>query len=167
MPLDSEVGGASANSYASVADADAYFSESFGKGLWTGSTDKEALLITASRSLDQYMSWDGVKSDDAQTMEWPRIGAFDKTGKMYAGDAIPMPVKFATYELAYYMLQNGGLSFQEQSVDQVKVGSVAVKFTDMSVDSGIPTYVEALVAHIGSTELPSANSVRSVPLERV
>src|SRR5690606_12862157 len=100
-------------------------------------------------------------------LEWPRKCAYDKSGKEYSSSIVPMPVKFATYELAYHMLSNGDLSFEEQSLDRVKVGSVDVMFTERSVDAGIPKFIEALVAHIGRTNLSSANSVRSVPLVRV
>jgi hypothetical protein len=78
-----------------------------------------------------------------------------------------MPVKFATFELAYHMLVNGDLAFEDQSIDRVKVASIDVKFTERSVDSGIPKFIEAIVRHIGTTNLASSNSVRNVALERV
>lgn len=167
MAIDSTVGGPSANSYVAVEIADAYFLESFDRQAWADSASKEALLVTASRMLDTFMRWDGLKATSEQAMDWPRIGAYDRDGRQYASDVIPVAVQRATMELAYHMLSNGGLSFEEQSLDRVKVGTVDISFSENSVDSGIPRFVEAIVSHVGTTVLPSAGSVRSVPVVRV
>lgn len=169
MPVNATVGAIDANSYVTVAEADAYFSDSFGKGLWASAlpADKDALVISASRSLDQFITWSGQKTSDTQSMEWPRNNAYDKTGRLYPNNVIPGPVRFAAFELAYYMLQNGGLSFAEQSVDRVKVGPVDVEFSEKSTDSGIPNFIEALVSHIGSSDVPTKTSVRMARLARV
>jgi hypothetical protein len=167
MAFDASVGGTASNSYVTVAEATAYFEASFGRSAWASSADQEALLISATRYLDLYLDWDGMRVSQDQALEWPRTGAYDKTGCEYSSTIIPMPVKFATYELAYHMLVNGDLSFEDQSIDRVKVGSIDVQFTERSVDSGIPKSIEAIVRHIGSTNLASASSVRCVPLERV
>lgn len=162
------VGASNANSYATVAEADSYFSDSFGRSLWSQTTqaNREAAVITASRYLDQYMTWTGQRATSDQAMEWPRINTFDKTGRPYAIDIVPGPVRFATFELAYYIVENGGLSFASQSVDRVKVGPVDVEFTQNSVDEGIPSFVENLVAHIGSSDVAGPGSARSVRLIR-
>lgn len=169
MPtVDASVGTPTANSYVLVAEADAYFEASFGRSLWAPATpeDKATLVVNASRALDSFMEWAGYKASQTQSMEWPRTGTYDKAGFAYASDAIPMPVKFAVYELAYYMLSNGGLNFAEQSVDRVKVGPVDVEFTKGGVDSGIPKYVEALIAHIGDPVLAGGLSMYTAKVIR-
>lgn len=162
------VGDPTANSYVTVAEADSYFSDSFGRSLWaqTSSGDREAAVITASRYLDQYMTWMGHRSTSEQAMEWPRIDTFDKTGRPYPTNIVPGPVRFATFELAYYIVENGGLSFAPQNIDRVKVGPVDVEFTKNSVDEGIPSFVENLVAHIGWSDVAGPGSARSVRLIR-
>lgn len=164
-----DVGAANANSYVTVAEADSYFGDSFGKGQWTSATSdqKAALAITASRTLDQYILWVGQKTTDSQSMEWPRFGAYDRFGKLYANDVIPTVVKYATFELAYYMLENGGLSFAEQTIDSVKVGSIEVDFTERSTDSGIPKFIENMIGNLGSPIIVGNNAVQNVRLERV
>lgn len=169
MPtVDATVGTDIANSYVLVADADSYFSASFGRGLWTSTSadDKATLVVNASRALDTYITWDGQKTSEAQSMEWPRTGAYDKTGREYASDAIPMPVKFATYELAYHILSNGGLNFAEQTIDSVKVGPINVDFAKLSVDAGIPKFVEALISHIGNSDVPGGKGAYTAKLVR-
>lgn len=170
MPIViADVGAVNANSYVTVAAADTYFSDSFGRSLWASSSqeNREAAVITASRSLDMYMTWEGYQATTSQSMEWPRNGASDKTGRSYANDIIPGPVKFATFELAYYIIENGGLSFAQQSIDRVKVGPVDVEFTPQSVDAGIPSFVENLISHIGRSDLVGPQMAKSVPLVRL
>lgn len=162
------VGAIDANSYVTLAEADAYFENSFGRSLWGPALqgDREVCIITASRYLDQFMTWAGQKASADQGMEWPRTGTYDKTGRAYPSDIIPGPVKFATFELAYFILDNGGLSFTSQTIDRVKVGSVDVEFSENSVDEGIPSFVEALISHIGRSDLVDHSAARSVNLVR-
>lgn len=157
------VGAANSNSYVTVVEADAYFGDSFGKGLWAtaSQTDREALIITASRMLDQYILWIGEKTSEDQGMEWPRKGT------KYADDIIPSKVKYATYELAYYILENNGVSFANQSIESVKVGPVAVEFLPNSVDAGIPSFIENLIADLGSSIIVGNKTVRMARMERV
>lgn len=162
------VGAGDANSYVTVAEASSYFSDSFGRSMWASATqeNQEAAVITASRTLDQYITWIGLRSTSEQSMEWPRSGTFDKTGRPYADDIVPGPVRFASFELAYYILENGGLSFASQTIDRVKVGPVDVEFSQNSVDEGIPSFVENLIAHIGTSDVVGPRSARSVNLVR-
>ncbi len=155
-------GATDANSYTTVAEADAYFGDSFGRGLWTtaSASDKEALVITASRTLDQYILWIGQKATVDQAMEWPRKGT------PYASDVIPSKVKYATFELAYFTLENGGLSFAQQTVDSVKVGPVSVDFSKNSTDAGIPSFIESLIGDLGSPIIVGGSTVRMAKLER-
>lgn len=157
-----DVGAPNANSYVTVAEADAYFDDTFGKPLWEplDADTKSLLVITASRTLDQYIKWIGWKTDPDQGMEWPRSGTdFDV-------DVIPTKVKYATYELAYYLVENNGISFASQSVDSVKVGPVAVDFTEYATDAGIPSFIENLLAELGSPILVGDRTVRMARLVR-
>ena len=169
MAIDSTVGTPTANSYASVAEADAYFVDMFNRPLWASAVQatKEALLVTASRTLDMYIDWMGYPVSDVQSMGWPRNYAYDKVGLAYSNSAIPMPVKFATYELAYYIIQNGEVSFVEQIVDEVKVGGIQIKFSDGSVVAGIPDQVLSLVQHIGQSNISLSGRAHTVRLVRV
>lgn len=146
------VGAADANSYETVVAADSYFGDSYGRSRWAlaSQSDREALMITASRSLDQYMSWSGRRSTDTQSMEFPREGAYDRSGNLYPNNVIPTPVRYATFELAYYMLENGGaLSFADQTVDRVKVSSIEIEFSPRSTDVGIPDFIENMLNTLG------------------
>lgn len=156
-----DVGGPTSNSYVTVAEADAYFGDAFGRPLWTplDPAVKGQLVISASRTLDQYITWNGYKATDTQSMEWPRIYTSE-------ADVIPVKVKYAVYELAYYMFQNNGISFAMQTVDSVKVGPVSVDFTGQSVDSGIPSFIENLLGDLGTPIIMDGNQVRMARLVR-
>lgn len=163
-----DVGLDTANSYVTVAEADAYFSDSFGRPLWANATNdaKATLVVYASRLLDQYMEWAGIKATDTQSMEWPRIGAYDRFGAVIPSDQIPKQVKYAAFELAYYVLENNGLSFADQTIDSVKVGSIQVEFTPKSTDAGIPKFIENLLSGLGMPIIVGASGARNIRLER-
>ena len=94
-----------AESYISVADADAYFT-SLGEATWAG-------LITAAkeqalRKATEYMMavyrtrWQGMRYSWAQALDWPRAGVLrrDGFGGMYNYDQIPLEVQHACAKLA-------------------------------------------------------------------
>lgn len=157
-----DVGAPNANSYVTVAEADAYFGDTFGKSLWEPLDEdvKSTLVITASRTLDQYIQWIGFKTESDQGMEWPR------SGTTFADDVIPSRVKYAAYELAYYLVENSGISFASQSVDSVKVGPITVDFTENSTDAGIPSFIENLLGDLGTPILIGSQMVRMARLVR-
>lgn len=102
--IDETVGGENANSYVTLAEADAFFEEQALSTAWDAAADddKNRALISATRRLDQedfrgvpVNSLTGKASSDTQALQWPRSGAgFLKT-------VIPEPIKRATMKLAY------------------------------------------------------------------
>ena len=84
MPLIVEDGTlpAGANSFASVADADAYHAARL-TAAWTdelAEAQKEAALIRASDWLNRKVMWNGRKASRSQRMAWPRAGVIRRTG---------------------------------------------------------------------------------------
>jgi hypothetical protein len=73
---------ANANSYVSVANADAYFSARNNTTWAAYSTAvKEAALLYACQWLNSRYEWPGVISDVTQELSWPRDGAEDSEGR--------------------------------------------------------------------------------------
>lgn len=111
MALVVTPGSASADSYASIAEADAYHAGR-GNTTWTGSdTLKEAALRRATAWLDgRYRArWPGSRSRGReQALDWPRAFASDKDGWVIASDAIPAEVVLATCEAALRELVKPG-----------------------------------------------------------
>jgi hypothetical protein len=126
VALDPTVGGASANSYASLAEADAFMGDRLNADAWTEAGEvsppiQEAALITAARRLDQE-PWAWSKASTDQALEFPRAGQTDKNGTSVDTDGVPTWLKNAQIELALAMLgedllENTGL----EGMKRVKV----------------------------------------------
>lgn len=160
MAVIVEVGGSESNSYITVSEADAYLAAMFGKDDWQDADpyDKDLIVVTASRTLDQYMEWDGRRASESQSMEWPRIDT------PFTG--IPKRLKDACCELSYVILTKG-LSFESQTINAVKVGPISVDFSADSVDAGIPTFIEKMVQNFGSPLITGANAITTARVTRV
>jgi len=63
-----------ANSYASVADGDAYFEGHLYATAWTAATSgtKAAALVMATRLVDTQFQFNGYKAHETQALQWPR-----------------------------------------------------------------------------------------------
>jgi len=120
-----------AESYVSVAEADAYFT-ALGNDNWTGSTSvKEAALRKATEYLDATYNWRGLIFSVEQTLGWPRTGVYDREGRDLA-ESVPLRVKKATYELALASLTEDLLPItsSQNYIKSEQVGSLAVTYRD-------------------------------------
>jgi Putative DnaT-like ssDNA binding protein len=80
-------GMADANSYADVADGDAYHDGHLYATAWTGATaeNKAIALVMATRLIDMQYQFNGLRSVDSQALQWPRVNCLDP-------DKAPVPV---------------------------------------------------------------------------
>jgi hypothetical protein len=129
LVLDATAGGASSNSYVSLADAETYFEGRPFASAWNDATDpeKEQALVYATTILERER-WAGAKgvSYDAaltQALAWPRRWAptlewdaapqwisewfFDVGTGYYSDLTVPTPIVRATCELALEILRAG------------------------------------------------------------
>lgn len=147
-------GSASANSYSTIADADAYFATHLYASAWTdqGATEKCQALQMATRLLDQWFDWTGVTASGDQALLWPRVDVIGPNGYLEASDAIPTRIAQACAELAKALLTSDRTADSEtetQGVKRVKAGSVEVEFSAVSAKP-IPDAVVALVTCYGA-----------------
>ena len=122
---------AGANSYVSVAEADDIITVNIHQStawLALSSTDKEYLLIWATRTLDYYVDWEGEKTDEDSALRWPRTGVTDRDGNTIDDDVIPDPVKEATALLA------SSLRAKDRSGEQGSDGVKRVKADVVEVE---------------------------------
>lgn len=173
MPLDATVGGVDANSFESVAEADAYFQMRLPLDpVWVGA---EAPLLMATQRLEtlatpmrvyvpasQYAdahyvtlpSWTGTPATSTQRLSWPRKGMFDRNGNPIPEDVIPQELKNAESEIAGQLhtgslSASGGGAVATPGIAEVKVSSIAIKFQDgasvaPSPSSPVPSYIYAM-----------------------
>jgi len=147
IAIDATVGGASANSYLTLADAQAIvdgFVEDADVTAWASATtdQKNRALFTATQRLDRerYL---GARATDTQALQWPRTGVrkpdtyintyavgfpFRITTDYFTDTEIPQQIKYAQVVLAVYLHNNPdgiGLSGLED-YKNVKIGSIDV-----------------------------------------
>lgn len=124
---------AGANSYISVADADAYFEAALYPGDWATLPDerKKAALITATRTLEGAMIWKGRHTTDDQGLQWPRQGIPRPDrgpGALWPSDEVPQAVKDATCEMAKLLLTSDRSAPAEtEGLKKVGLGNGAVE----------------------------------------
>lgn len=103
---------ATANSYATLAQADAYHA---GRATvaWAGDdAAKEAALIRATQWLDgRYRAqFPGTRLNGrAQALEWPRYGVTDMAGDAVESDTVPQEITDAVCEAAVHELKKPGV----------------------------------------------------------
>lgn len=100
MALDSTIGGAAAESYASVAEAATYHANR-ANAAWdlADTTAKEAALRKATAYLDSRYTWRGVRVTSTQALDWPRSGVV-VDGYTVLTTALPAGLQRACMELA-------------------------------------------------------------------
>ena len=131
--------GSDADSYADLTYANAYAAEYFiGDDLtgWNAATDpqKEASLRQATQYLDNRFRsrFVGVIQSESQSLEWPRNGAVDQSGRYI--NQIPEQIKQATVELAKARIVSGTNLVPDEArggaIKRAKVGSLEVEYSD-------------------------------------
>lgn len=128
MALDATPGGALTNSYTTVAEANAYFETRLHSTEWDACTDPEAALITASKMLDWYSRYKGIKATETQAMAWPRIGAIRADSTEIDSTVIPPELKIAVFEMALSSVEEDpSLDSDLAGLSEIQAGSVRLK----------------------------------------
>tara|TARA_Y100000401_G_scaffold32765_1_gene24152 strand:+ start:141 stop:701 length:561 start_codon:yes stop_codon:yes gene_type:complete len=147
VTIDATVGGANANSYITLADADSLVEAMISSddvSKWgTGNTDsRNRALAAATQRLDRERFLGG-RTNDSQALQWPREGVrkpdtyvrtftngypFRLTEDFFTNTEIPDQVKRAQVELAVYLHNNvDGISLSGlEDFKSVKIGSIEV-----------------------------------------
>lgn len=134
---------ANANSYATEAEADAYWEAHAGNTDWTnaGVEAKKAALVQATTMIDQ-LQFVGRRADVDQALAWPRWSVVDPDGYWVADTAIPAFVRKACCELAGRLLTEDRLADAGSlNLDEVEVGSIKVKFSTSDRSNPMPDSV--------------------------
>lgn len=163
VTLDATVAGANSNTYATEAEANAYFAARLPLNPpWDDADDKTAALAMATRVLDLFMQplrvfmpgppphyltrrrWTGAPATTTQRLAWPRTGMYDQNGNAIPSTVIPQALKDAQCELAgLLIIQDTTLdnSVAVQGIKSVSAGSVSVSFKDMITQHVLPDSV--------------------------
>jgi hypothetical protein len=133
--LDATVGGPSANSYCTVAEATALLDMRLHSGAWTAATpdDQARALISATRLLDDQVRWYGTPTTPTQALAWPMQGQIDYYGRPIDPDSIPSTIKdaTATYGLALLEVPASTVSVSaDAGIKSKRLGDTSVTYRD-------------------------------------
>lgn len=138
--IDATVGGASANSYVTLAEAQAYMDARLNESTWESATTdtQNRALVEATREL-QPLYWQGTRADSTQALAWPRWFVINPdlpwAGTVYyASTVIPQRVKDATCELALQFVKAGTTDVAsqdpQQNVIEKTVGPLTTRYSE-------------------------------------
>ena len=180
MPLtlikETGAGLVDANSYANVADGDAYHSGHLYATAWMAASDehKAAALVMATRLIDAEYQFAGVQTTYDQALAWPRYRCPDpdrdpmmRIGRLLVWEnwlpenIVPKNVSAATCELARELLVadrtaaplGEGLKYQN-------VGSTQTGFDKTDRRPMMPALVQAMLAKFGSQFSAKSGAVK-------
>jgi hypothetical protein len=130
------------NSYAEVAEADAYFETRVDCDKWLNATqaDKERVLVTSTALLDD-LSWTGIAVSDSQALAFPREGEYfdPRLGWHVTLSGTPDRLLKAVYELSLHLLNNRSVLDVTSTVQDISVGSI--KLTNIQQVSKMPSSI--------------------------
>lgn len=171
MAIDATVGGANANSYATLAEATAYFAGREPSGAWddASAADQEDALLTALVRLEQESfrgqpvnPLTGTSAGTTQALWFPAHEVTNKAGWTYLSTVIPEGIKRAQMEIAYAIL-DGKMTVDDSGLeqfDEVEVGPLRVDVRHQQVAGQLPRNVRRLLREF------TVGSGVSVPLVR-
>jgi hypothetical protein len=123
---------ANSESYASVAEASAYFMARAQADAWDVVDDKEAALRLATDYIEQTyrLRWIGLRGSDDQALSWPRENAMmPDMDEFIANNVVPVEVKRAAYELALRSASAPLLTDTEREVSSEAIaGALSVTY---------------------------------------
>ena len=145
---------ADANSYAAVADGDAYHEGHLYADAWTAANNasKETALVMATRLIDEFIQFNGVKRSTAQSLQWPRRNCPDPDSKEAVSESvIPPALVNATAELARALLKADrtddpdGEGLRAMSIE----GALAIEFDKDDRRKVLTLRVQVMLAKFG------------------
>jgi hypothetical protein len=140
--INATLSSASANSYVTLADADAYFETVPNSSTWTDKTtdQKNRALISATRWIDS-LNFYGDRCDNGQSLKWPRNNYHVDRVELTC-TLIPADIKYATYELARALANDTDAitnteSDPDELYQEVTLGDLKVRYKDSKVENPI------------------------------
>lgn len=142
-----------ANSYASIAEANAYHETRLHSDTWTTADDatKAVALVEATRLLDVMYEWAEWPTTQTQALQWPRAGVEDALRRQYIDDhTIPQRLKEATAEYARQLIDSDRTAdnqVEAQGLKSLTAGSVSLSFKDNVYAKIVPDAVLNLIPY--------------------
>jgi hypothetical protein len=170
---------ANANSYADVAEGDAFHEAHLYASDWTGASagTKTAALVLATRLIDAHYQFRGFKAHGSQALQWPRefardddalrvsgIGGLMSRSEYFDAQSIPKVLRDATIETAREFIKAN----RADDPDGEGLASMSLSGTmSMTFDKSdrmpiIPHVAQAMLSKLGEYLSRTSGSVRLV-----
>lgn len=135
VPLNADCGDPEANSYVTLAEANAYFAgDVYFRSTWEllQPSEREQWLIYATRSVDIFGPWVGEKQyPEVQPLEFPRIERGVPLSQSFLiPNSIPKNIKEAQLQMVVYLYRNGEKEDNFQTKLGVLNGLVQMEFKE-------------------------------------
>lgn len=162
-----------ADSYVSLADADAYLAL-YGHAEWSAATDadaqvrKEVALRRATRFVDNLCQsgWIGRRFTSTQALDWPREGIVDELGHNWPVTKLPDALRHAVCELASRYFAGNAPDADLPRGGQVKRQKTDVLETEYFGNASSTTLLPVVVQLLSGLTLTSLTGFGSVPIVR-
>lgn len=148
--IDTTISGANANSYLTLAEAEAYFDDRLNISAWqdTDADNRTRALLHAAQRLERE-NWLGDRATTTQRLAWPRIGVAKV--EEYESDEIPQQIKDAQCELALHLLANGAAPGAGNSrVKSFSADGLSVTREFATIVGSLPEEIAGLLAALTS-----------------
>lgn len=139
------VGGASSNSFCTLAEADQYQDDRSPVGTtWSGETDanKNRALLFATTLLEACVIWTGFVKTDTQALLWPRYGMTKRNSYALDDDVVPDELKDCQAEFARQLLADIGRTddsdIETKGITSITAGPVSLTFDQDQAIKMIP-----------------------------
>jgi hypothetical protein len=170
---------ANANSYASVAEGDAFHAGHLYATDWTGANAdiKAAALVMASRLIDALHQFRGFRAHSAQALQWPRerardddalavrsISGLSSGSEYFANNALPAALVSATCETARELIKRDRTAEPDELGLQTLAltGTLSVAFDKLDRADIVPPVAAAWLAKLGSRIRAGSGAVKLV-----
>lgn len=150
--VEDGTGVVTANSYLTVAEADAILEYMIHATAWQEANlvTREKLLIWASEILDVRTTWFGQKTHETSGLAWPRTGVRDREGLLIEDNVVPQQVKTATAILANHLVGNDPNEVNSQSnLEMIQADVVMLRFDPRLRVEKFPQMVSTTIAGLG------------------
>lgn len=141
-----------ANAYATVAEVDALLSVNIASkwSLIIDQTAKAALVMWATRILDERVRWFGCKMYPTSGTAWPRQGVRDGEGFPIDDNLVPRQVKLATAVMAEHLINgNPEIVNTASNLTSLQVDVIALKFDVTLFVAKYPREISYIIAGLG------------------
>jgi len=152
LVVETGAGLATANSYATLVEAETYHEMRLHITEWTAASDadKTIALMWATRLLDDMVMWVGTKGDEDQALRWPRDGVVDPDGDEVADDEIPKFLREATCEFARLLIETDREADPDtKGFKEIRAGSLKLVVDKHDQAASMPTSVWSMIMSYG------------------